>query len=47
MENRNRLNRRIKIGPLKIAEKISNFINKIDTDKRKTLSNFYHMKKIK
>ncbi|GBP87775.1 hypothetical protein EVAR_60467_1 [Eumeta japonica] len=49
-ESGNRLNRKkldeLKIGPLKIAEKISNSIYRIDTGNRKTESTLFHITKL-
>lgn len=50
MDNGNKLNRKkleeLRIGPYKIIEKISNSIFKINTNHRKTESNFFHISKL-
>lgn len=50
IENSNKLNRKktdeLKIGPFRILDKISNVIFKIDTGRRKTESNLFHMTKL-
>lgn len=50
VENGNKLNRKkleeLKIGPYTILEKISNSIYKINTDNKKSESNFFHISKL-
>lgn len=50
VDNGNKLNRRkldeLRIGPYRIVEKISNSINKINTDHKKSESNFFHISKL-
>ena len=50
IENKNRLNRKkldeLRIGPYKIVAKLSNSIYKINTDLKKSESNFFHISKL-
>lgn len=50
VENGNRLNRKkldeLKLGPYKIVEKMSKSIYRINTDHRKSESNFFHISKL-
>lgn len=50
VDNGNKLNRKkldeLRIGPYKIIEKISDSIYKINTDHKKTESNFFHISKL-
>lgn len=50
VENGHKLNRKkldeLKLGPYRIIEKISNSIYKINTDHKRSESNFFHISKL-